>query len=98
MDSSTNTHSSSSILDLSQRITTNPLIIIDNWTNNCSSNYSDTIDDIPQIETTKLFNIEQSLTDQYQDLPIKEDSLSDSSNIIKSKLDYYSCSIKKSSS
>jgi hypothetical protein len=91
------THSSSSILDLSQRIATtmNPINIIDNWTNNSPCNYSDTIDDnIQKIESEKIFDIEQSLTDQYQDLPIKEDSLSDSSTIIKSRLDLYS-SIKK---
>jgi hypothetical protein len=96
MDSTNNTHSISPILDLSQR-TTNSVMIIDNWTNNCSCNYSDAIDDddIQKIEMEKDFNIEQSLTDQFQDLPIKEDSMSDSSNINKSKLDFYS-SIKKS--
>ncbi|CAF3555203.1 unnamed protein product, partial [Rotaria sp. Silwood2] len=40
------------------------------------------------------FNIEQSLTDQYQNIPINEDLMSDNSNINKSKLDFYN-SIKK---
>ncbi|CAF4128379.1 unnamed protein product [Adineta steineri] len=99
MDSSLNTHINSSILDLSQRTTitttttkinTNYLdVIIDNWTNNSSCNYTDIIDDndLRKIESEKTFNIEQSLTDQFQNLPIKEDTLSDSSTINKSKLD-----------
>ncbi len=90
MDSTINTHSGSSILDLSQRTTTNSVVIIDNWTNDSPCIYSDTIDnDIQKIEMQKDFNIEQSLTDQFKDFPIKEDSLSDSSNINKSKLDFY---------
>jgi len=90
MDSSINTHSSQPILDLSQRTTTNSVVIIDNWTNDTPCNYSDTIDDnIQKIEVEKTFNIEQSLTDQFENLPIKEDSMSDSSTINKSKLDLY---------
>ena len=94
MDSSINNPSSSSILDLSQRTTT---VMIDNWSNDCPCNYSDVVDDdIQTIEQNKELNIEQSLTDQLQDLPIKEDSMSDSSNMNQSKLDLYS-SRKKSS-
>ncbi len=90
MDSSINTHSSQPILDLSQRTTINSVVIIDNWTNDTPCNYSDTIDDnIQKIEVEKTFNIEQSLTDQFENLPIKEDSMSDSSTINKSKLDLY---------
>ncbi len=97
MDSTINSHSGSSILDLSQRTTTtNSIVIIDNWTNDSPCIYSDTIDnDIEKVEMQKDLNIEQSLTDQLKDLPIKEDSLSDSSNINKSKLDFYP-SVKKS--
>jgi hypothetical protein len=92
MDLIVNTPTNSSILDLSQRPTTvNPIIILDNWTKLDSlCNYTDRIDDdIRRIESDKTYNIEQSLTDQFQDLPIKEDSMSDSSNINKSKLDLY---------
>jgi hypothetical protein len=90
MDSSIHTHSSPPILDLSQRTTTNSVTIIDNWTNDNPCNYTDTIDDdIQKLEVEKTFNIEQSLTDQFQNLPIKEDSMSDSSTINKSKLDLY---------
>jgi hypothetical protein len=42
----------------------------------------------------KTFDIEQSLTDQFQNLPLKEDSMSDSSNINKSKLDIYNANKK----
>jgi hypothetical protein len=98
MDSNISIPSSSSpILDLSQRITTttNPIVMIDNWSNDSPCDYTDAIDDdMQKIEMAKEFNIEQSLTDQLQDLPIKEDSMSDSSTINQSKLDLHS-SIKK---
>jgi len=95
MDSIVNTH----ILDLSQRTTINSNysdIIIDNWTNNSPCNYTDRIDDddIKKIKMEKTFDIEQSLTDQFQNLPLKEDSMSDSSNINKSKLDLYNANKK----
>jgi hypothetical protein len=85
------------ILDLSQRTTTiNPNLSIDNWSNDCPCDYTDAIDDdIREVKTTKELNIEQSLTDQFQDLPIKEDSLSDSSTINQSKLDLYTLLPKK---
>ena len=88
MDSST-THptTNSSILDLSQRTTNN---VIDNWTiDSRPSTVSDTIENefIP-IESTCQFNVEYSLTDQYQNRSIKDESLSDSSNPTQqSKLD-----------
>jgi hypothetical protein len=92
MDLIVNTHSnSSSILDLSQRPTTvntnSSINIIDNWTNNdYLCNYTDIIDDNIRInQSDRNYNIEQSLTDQFQELFIKEDSISDSS---KSKLDF----------
>jgi hypothetical protein len=90
------------ILDLSQRtITTtteiNPIVMIDNWSNDSPCDYTDAIDDdIQKIEITKELNIQQSLIDQFQDLPIKEDSMSDSSTINQSKLDLYSSLTKKS--
>ncbi|CAF3448369.1 unnamed protein product [Rotaria sp. Silwood1] len=98
-------HSNSSILDLSQRTTTTTTttintnysnIIIDDWTNNSSCIYTDTIDndDIRIVEMKNDFNIEHSLTDQYQNIPINENLMSDNSNINKSKLDFYN-SIKK---
>ena len=92
MDLVVNTHSnSSSILDLSQRATTvntnSSINIIDNWTNNdYLCNYTDIIDDNIRInQSDRNYNIEQSLTDQFQELLIKDDSISDS---LKSKLDF----------
>ncbi|CAF3800093.1 unnamed protein product [Rotaria magnacalcarata] len=88
-------HSNSSILDLSQRTTTidtnNSNTIIEDWTNNSLCIYTDSIDNdiIQTVENKTNFNIEQSLTDQYKNIPIKEDSMSDSSNINKSKLETY---------
>jgi hypothetical protein len=84
--------SNSPILDLSQRDIINPtssIVIIDNWINNSQCNYTDRIDDdnISRIEIEKKFNIEQSLTDQFEDVPLREDSMSDSSTINQSKLD-----------
>ena len=65
MNSTINPNSNSSILDLSQRTTTinsneSNVIIIDNWTNNSSCNYTDTIDDddIYKVEIKTTFNIE----------------------------------------
>ena len=58
---------------------------------NIPSEYSDTIDeDTFKIDTRKHFHIEQSLTDQYRDIPKKDDSLSNTSQ---SKLDSYSSSL-----
>ncbi|UJR23902.1 hypothetical protein I4U23_026874 [Adineta vaga] len=108
MDSTINTsqQNSSSILDLSQRTTTTTTnnnssdMIIDNWTNDSSCQYTDTISDEEylKIDLRKDFDIEQSLTDQYRNIPVKEDSLSDSSYIKKSKLDLFHQRKKPSSS
>ncbi|CAF2026421.1 unnamed protein product [Rotaria magnacalcarata] len=96
-------HSNSSILDLSQRTTTidtnNSNTIIEDWTNNSLCIYTDSIDNdiIQTVENKTNFNIEQSLTDQYKNIPIKEDSMSDSSNINKSKLETYDSNKKDNS-
>lgn len=83
-----------SILDLSQR-TTNSNELLDHWSTNIPCQYSDTIDeDTFKIDTGKDFHIEQPLTDQYRDIPKKDDSLSDTSQ---SKLDSYSSSSSSSS-
>lgn len=80
-----------SILDLSQR-TTNSNEIIDHWSMNIPCQYSDTIDeDTFKIDTGKHFHIEQPLTDQYRDIPKRNDSLSDT---CRSQFDYYLSSIK----
>ncbi|CAF1292119.1 unnamed protein product [Rotaria sordida] len=99
-----NTSNEEFILDLSQRSTTtttteiinknHSIDIIDNWENNSTCNYTDSIDDdlnrilIINNNDNKL-NIEQSLTDQLKHHSIQEDSLSDSSNRNQSKLDLY---------
>jgi hypothetical protein len=96
---SSTTSNEGSILDLSQRPPTttetkNSTVIIDNWNNDLPCVYSDAIDDdfnnILILNKDQKFNIEQSLTDQLNDHLIKEDSLSDNSNLTQSKLDYYS--------
>jgi hypothetical protein len=95
-----------SILDLSQRPSTTEItntndqsIIIDNWENDLTCNYTDDINDdlnrILIINQDNQFNIEESLTDQYKNDLKKENSLSDNSNINQSKIDFY-CSKKKS--
>jgi hypothetical protein len=89
------TSNDGSILDLSQRPTTET---INNWNNDIPCTYSDSIDDdlnrILIINKDQQFNLEQSLTDQLKDPVIKEDSLSDNSKLTQSKIDFYS-SIKK---
>ncbi|CAF1380127.1 unnamed protein product [Rotaria sordida] len=97
-----NTSNEEFILDLSQRSTTttteiinknHSIDIIDNWENNSTYNYTDSIDDdlnrILIINNDNKLNIEQSLTDQLKHHSIQEDSLSDSSNRNQSKLDLY---------
>lgn len=91
-------NTNSSILDLSQRTATTMInsyhsnvVIIDDWTNKSSANYTDAIDinDIQMVETKNDFNIEQSLTDQYKNIPINSNLMSDNLFINKSKLDLY---------
>jgi len=95
-----------SILDLSQRPSTTEIrntndqsIIIDNWRNDLTCNYTDDINDdlnrILIINQDNQFNIEESLTDQFKNDLKKENSLSDNSNTNQSKIDFY-CSKKKS--
>ena len=93
------TSTEESILDLSQRSTTteitNSTVIIDNWSQDSTCVYTDSIDDdfkrlsIPNEDNN--LNIEQSLTDQLKHNSIKENSLSDTNQ---SQLDLY-CSKKK---
>lgn len=72
---------------------------INDWTNDSKYNYTDAIDNdfnriLPQDNDDKL-NIEQSLTDQLKHQSTQDEpKLSDTSNKIPSKLDYYS-SLKK---
>ena len=91
------TSNDGSILDLSQRSTTetmNSIKIITNWNNQLCS-YSDSIEDDDFnknliINPDHKFNIEQSLTDQLKDSSIKKDSLSDNSTLTQSKIHFLS--------
>jgi hypothetical protein len=91
MDSTINTQLNSSILDLSQRTLTSNASdnIIDHWTNTPSCAYTDEITDeeIRKIDAGEDWNINRPLTDQVRNTSMKEDSVSDSSSINKSKLE-----------
>ena len=81
-----------SILDLSQRSTTmnitHSAVFIDDWMNDIPCKYTDAIDnDIQKVQTEKTFNIEQSLTEQFQRPQKKQYFLLDNLKINKSKLD-----------
>jgi hypothetical protein len=95
------TSNEESILDLSQRAISNRSNrIFDNWTNDLICNSNDVINDedlnrISRINEDKKLNLEQSLTDQLNNILIKEDSMSDNYNRNQSKMDFY-CSKNKS--
>ena len=104
MDSTINTPSNSSILDLSQRPSTTEItntndqfIIIDNWNKDLICNYTDNVDDdlnrILIINKDNQLNIEQSLTDQLKPDRKKDISLSDIPN--QSQIDLYYSKKKK---
>jgi len=89
-----NTSTDESILDLSQRSTTeltNSVVNFDNWRKDSTCVYTDSIDDdfkrLSILNKDNNLNINQSLTDQFKHNLIKENSLSD---IHQSQIDLYS--------
>lgn len=83
-----------SILDLSQRNPAKTNIFTDNWSQPITIECNDLVNDdewkltLPNAEQIHL-NLEQSLTDQYQSVSAKDDSLSDSVHNHQSALDVY---------